>query len=190
MRLLIITFCSFLVLAAAGQVKDEKEVRLKPDEVPSSILESVEDYLDKSKKVKFFAETDNEKKSYEVKLQIGGSKYSIEFDESGKLEDIEKTIVFSSLITDTGDNITEHLNTYSKHRICKIQKQFSSTTKENAQVIEEALLNEKADLIRYELEVDIRKNGKWTSFEMLFSDDGGFISKRRIIRRSSEFILY
>ncbi len=191
MRAILILFSSLLMILSYGQEsKNEKETKLKRDEMPASILESLEGYLEKSKKVKFFSEIDNEHTSFEVKLSFEGNRYSIEFDQSGKLEDIEVNIQMGTLPSESWKKIQRHLSSFDKFKIDKIQKQFSSSAKSNEEIIKDALQNGTAEIIRFEIEVNTKQNGKWTAYEMLFQEDGQFLTKRIIIHRSSEFILY
>lgn len=191
MRVILILFSSLTLILSYGQgSKNERETRLKKSEMPDSILKSLEGYLETSKKVRYFSESDNEHMSFEVKLSFNGSRYSIEFDQSGKLEDIEVNIQMESLSDDPRTNILKHLSSYDKFSIDKIQRQFSSPRKTNEEIIKDAFQNGTSDIIRYEIEVNVKQKGKWTSYEMLFSENGQFLTQRIIIHRSSEFILY
>lgn len=191
MRLILLVICFLSSFCALCQgKKNERESRLKKDEVPSIVLKSVEDVLVKAKKIRFYAETDNDKKSFEVKLIVTHNFYSIEFDESGKLEDVELTILFKTLDNSSRQNIERHLASYDKYKIDKVQRQFSSPSKENLEIINNAVNQGIADVIKYEIEINVKKNSKWISYEMLFDESGEFISQREILHRTSDFILY
>lgn len=191
MRLFIVFSFIFLTIQAIAQdSKNEKESKVRKEELPSGVLESLDSYLSSAKKVKFFSESDNDKKSYEVKLIYKGKKCSIEFDLLGKLEDVEIKISNDVLSIETMYEIKQHMNGFEKYRIDKLQKQYSSDTMSNQEIIKNALDYNEGDIIRYEMEVDVKQNGKWIAYEMLFSDAGNFILQRKIIHRSSDFILY
>ena len=158
--------------------------------LPAGVLESLDGFLAKSKRAKFFSETDGDKKSFEVKLKFESKWYSIEYSEDGTLEDIEVVISFDSLDESLKNSILKQFNTYNKFHIDRIQRQFSSSQKSNRTVIEDALNADTADLIRYELEVSLKQDGEWRAYEMLFSNTGELIQTREIIHRSTDFILY
>jgi len=80
--------------------------------------------------------------------------------------------------------------TYDKAKISKIQKQFSSDKWSDEEVIRKALNDNMGDVVKYEMEVNVKADGKWKLLEVLFSSEGAFISQREITKRSAEFILY
>lgn len=184
----------FLILISysllAQDKKIEKEERLKEEEVPDTILEKVSAYFDLAEQIRFYRETDSEKTSIEVKFLFNKSAFSIEFSDSSELEDIEKTIDFSELNEEIRTNIEKNLSSYKKYKIDKTQIQYSSPNIPDTEIIKQAIEENKGDIIRYELEITLKENKKWKAYEMLFDDTGTFISKREIIERSSDYIMY
>ncbi|WP_425390460.1 hypothetical protein [Ekhidna sp.] len=181
-------FLIFTISLFSQELKKEKESRLKKDKVPEYMLECLQPYL--SKKATFYREVDGNKKSYEAKLQYDGGKYSIEFDDSLKLEDVELSITIDQIDVNVKEKINAHLSHSQKFKILKIQKQFSSDKRNDREVIDEALKNKTGDIINYELEVGIKHKGKWKFFEMTFSDVGKFLFQREISERTSGYVLY
>ncbi|WP_424963409.1 hypothetical protein [Ekhidna sp.] len=191
MRPVIYSLCICLsFMLHAQEKKMEKETKLKNNEVPILLKQMINEFMNEAKKVSYFMEETNNKKSYEVKFQFKKSFYSIEFDDSVKLEDIEVLINKNEMEPAAFEAVTNHLSTYEKFKIEKIQKQFSSENRTDEEVLRQALNEGVGDIIRYEIEASIKSDGEWKALELLFSSDGAFISEKEIIKRSSDFILY
>ena len=190
-----IFFLSFIFILfaqdkTAQDKKTEKETKLKPSEAPIELKQILAQFLDEARKVTYYEESDGSLKSYEVKFRFNDSYYSIEFDDSLRLEDIEVIVNESQLSGEVLSRVKKHLSNQGKFKIDKIQKQFSSDKWADDEVVNQALNNATGDIVRYELEVSLKTESEWKAFEMLFSSDGRFISQREIIKRSSDFVLY
>lgn len=179
---------SFCLLAQ--EKKMEREKRIKKEEMPAVINDILDKYITKAKKVKYFEETDVNHHSFEVKFFLHHNLYSVEFDDTGNLEDVEMKLGFHKLEKDLRKNITSHMRRYDQFKIKKTQKQFSSGSQTAEQVIELALRNESTEIIRYEIIVETKTNKSWTTYEMLFDRQGNFISQKEVIGRLEDNILY
>jgi phosphopantetheinyl transferase (holo-ACP synthase) len=183
--------CVFIVLTLNAQEnKDEKESKLTEKEVPAKLRLLISDFQDVAKHVDYFLEINEEKKSYEVKLLYKKSYYSIECNDSLKLEDVEVIIREKEIEPALLDKFNEYLSKYDKFQIDKIQKQFSSKKWSDKEVVRKALEHGTGDTINYEIEASVKSDGKWKALEILFSAEGKFISQKEIVKRSSDFILY
>jgi hypothetical protein len=201
MRKSVILFIpAFVVLviyslsSTAQEYKREKEERIRRRDMPEKAIEVLSPFLKQARKIRFYFETDGERKSYECKLKFRGIKYSIEFNESGDLEDVEFLVSGTDLPDITRDAIYEYLETeYDRYVISEFQKQYSSDKAgiKDERIIANALAdNEVGMIIRYELEVDGNQDQKLISHELLFDHNGLFMRKRTIIRRQIDNILY
>lgn len=179
---------SFCLLAQ--EKKMEREKRIKKEEMPAVINNILDKYITKAKKVKYFEETDIGHHSFEVKFFLHHNLYSVEFDDTGNLEDVEMKLGFHKLEKDLRKNITSHMRRYDQFKIKKTQKQFSSGSQTAEQVIELALQNESTEIVRYEIIVETKTNKSWTTYEMLFDRQGNFISQKEVIGRLEDNILY
>jgi len=112
-----------------AQEKFEKEYRIKTEEVPVKALKFVTQ-LGFTKKVKWYREEGLTQTSIEAKSKKNREKYSIEFDELGTIEDIEKKIAWSSIPLSTRNNIRSYFDT-AHQKICiqKIQIQYTGVIK-------------------------------------------------------------
>ena len=172
----------------AQEKKMEREEQLKTEEVPELIKTYLAPYLAELKNLKFYRETDGEKKSYEAKGTYQKQYFSIEFSETLVLEDIEVTL--EKLPENIRIPIKDHLSQYDKSKIRKIQRQFSSDVISTPQLLESVLNGQAMGLLQYEIVVAVKKDGKWIWYEMLFREDGAFLSQIEIENRSADFILY
>lgn len=191
MRSVIYLFCLFsFFIIPAQEKKIEKETKLKNKDVPIRLKQMLEDYLMEAEKLNFYLESNGTKKNYEAKFLYKQAYYSIEYDDSIRLEDVEVIVSEADIPPGALEKIIEYLAGFDKFKIEKIQKQFSSEEWSDEEIINKALREGIGDIVRYEIEVGVKIEGKWQALEMLFTDDGQFISQREIIHRSSEFVLY
>ena len=187
--LLLIFIC--LSCAAFAQAKKmEREKRVKKEDIPVAVLNTLEKFMEDARKVRYYLETDVDHRSFEIKFLLHKRLYSVEFNDSGQLEDVEMIIGFKELQKELQKNITSHLGQYDSFKIKKTQKQFSSGSQSDEEVIEMALQNLATETVRYEIIVETKADGYWNTFEMLFDDQGNFISQKEVVGRLADHILY
>ncbi len=194
---IILTLLQALIVMMNGfsqAIKDEVEESIAEQEMPEAALALLSPLLNEASAIRFYRETDNQQRSYECKMIWRGNDYSIEFHEDGSLMDIEQLVSFRSLSPVLREKINKHLSQeYRRFKIRKVQKQYSAeeTNEADKEAIEEFMEKDQDDLrIRYEIEVDIKSREAVGSFEMLWDDEGNFLEKRKIIRRSLDNLLY
>lgn len=186
-------FLIFICLspAASGQAKKmEREKRIKKEEIPATIHNVLEKFIADAKKIRYYLETDGDHRSFEIKFLLHKNHYSVEFDKRGMLEDVEMIVGFRDLQKNLQEKISDYLKKYDNSKIKKIQKQFSSESHPQEQVIEMALQNVPAETVRYEIIVETKAGGSWTTYEMLFDQSGNFISQKEDVGRLEDNILY
>ncbi|MEM7106590.1 MAG: hypothetical protein AAF519_00095 [Bacteroidota bacterium] len=190
MRLLISLVVVSILSPAFAQQKDEREQRIKETEVPSSILEMLEPYV-KNLKVKYIYETDGENSSYEAKFRSKSRFFSVEFDTLGVLEDVEIDVKYKFLKKEIRKTIESYLRkSSSSYKVLKCQRQYVHQSGESSETLRHAINNESHSPINYELEVDMTVQKALNSYELLFDNTGTFISKRLIINRATDNLLY
>lgn len=178
-------------IASAQDAKNEVEKSIGRDEMPPSSLLMLNQFWNEEKKADFYRQSDGEMISYEAKLVMKRHQYSIEFDSSGSLTDIEQLIKFEELSKAMQNTITEEIDEqYNRFRITRIQRQFSASEEGDDDDVLENVLNEDFEdlIIRYEIEMDAQNKDELGSFELLFDEHGNYIQKRRIVRRSLDNI--
>ncbi len=171
-----------------AQNKEEKEKRISDNDLPAKTIAVLKPFLEDATGIKFYYEIDGDHKSYEAKFKYGGSKYSIEFDSTGMLEDVEVIVNLKSLPEPTRKEIKSYLETFQNNKIFRLQKQF--TSKDDDQKTIAAALADQGQIIRYEMVVGIKEDKVWNNFELLFDESGIVLEKRKVISRSSDYILY
>ncbi len=187
--MLSITFTA----TAIGQTKNEKEERIKKEVFPKIALLTLNDLPQSSKRLKFYRETDGDKKSYEAKFKLNRKIYSIEFNSQGQLEDVEVKIKKKSIPRSISTSITTYFKTtFDKHKLIKIQEQFVYEKGElNAKAYLESILL-MATIIEpnYEIIAEVKHNKIRTIKEFTFNTQGKFLSARTLNRTSYEHVLY
>jgi len=190
-RLIILLLLSSVIVKTQAQgVKLERETFIAESEVPDRIHQLLELPIKEAKKVRYISEHDGKHDSYEVKFKLKERKFSVEFSKDAQLEDVEVDIKSHEIPTEPLLRIDSLLNSFTKHRVHKVQKQFSSSILDEKTVIALSVDNKDECTIKFEMEVSVKCDGHWDDVEMLFGNDGILLSQRRIIKRESDFILF
>lgn len=190
----IITIMCLHVEGFSQGVKREVEESISRTEMPEQALSLLKNLLQGARKVHYYRETDGDRTSYECKLLWQGDAYSIEFLENGSLLDIEKLMAYHALPEKVRGNMDDYLSrNFQKFKIKKLQQQFTAEDSDESdqEVIREFIEQDADDLtIKYEIEVNTKKDRKINAYEMLFDKNGNYIKQRIIVRRSLDHILY
>lgn len=164
----------------SGQEKVEREYRVKEEKVPSAAISWANDSFDGKKKLKWYYEQSSGKNSYEAKFKWNGHLYSVEFDTSGIIEDIEQMIKTIEIPGRTLDAILDHFDTgYDSYRIYKIQQQFSGPEENLKRYAQGG--GPDALIIRYEIEFKGKTPEGIYLWEGLFDSEGKMLRTRKII---------
>ncbi len=191
MRILITLVVFFLFTQALGQEKRERQKKIKPHQMPSGTLELLRQSMPDLKKVRYYEETDGDHLSYEAKFLIQKRFFSVEFSKEGLLEDVEVKISYKNLSSPLRNQIEHYLKQESEiFKVIKAQKQYKHTGADPQTTLVIALHEGESEAIFFELEVDMNKGKGWSSYEILFDRNGRFVSKRRIVTRSLDNLLY
>lgn len=177
----------FVQSEAQEILKQEREERIKLKEMPEAARQYLDSYwLKKSRRKRFYSETDGKNSSYEAKLIRDKRRFSIEFDKTGALQDIEELIDFHQIPHSARLRIDSTIvANYGKYNIYRVQRQFlpEELTEHYATLTTESSQN-------FELEVNVVENTRIQSYEMLFDTGGTLQQKRLIVRRSLDNFLY
>jgi hypothetical protein len=172
-----------------AQGKFEKESRLKPKYVPVKALAFI-DSLNFGEKVKWHKEEGLTGISVEAKFKHDKVIYSVEFDTSGNVEDIEIEANWKDLESDLRDAIFSQINTDCvKHKIVKVQKQYTGSESQLLSVLKAELKSQNLT-IKYELIVRCSHQKKVDLFEYLFNEKGKLISTSQIVFKNSSHLEY
>ena len=168
-----------------AQTKYEKEYRIESDEVPEKAYQFIHS-ADADFSEKWYFEENLEGNSIEAKFKYNREKYSVEFDTTGNLLDIEVESPFKDLPENLQASIQNSLqHRYSKFTIRKMQVQYSGKIDSFADFI---ATSDKAKqyTIYYELVVKGRKNREWNLYEMTYNNRGELEKTEQIILRNTD----
>lgn len=185
---LIFSICIFSELIA--QQKFEKESRISKHKVPAKALLFI-DSLNLKSKIKWYKEEGISKINYEAKFKYNKHLYSVEFDSSGMLEDIEKLITWNQIELKTQQEILNKLKTDClKCKIEKVQIQYTSTNEND--LLQLLKNNQKQSSIRinYEIVVKCTQSNNVDLIEYLFEESGHFLNSSIIIFKNSSHLEY
>lgn len=172
-----------------SQEKFEKEYRLKIEEIP----QAAKDFISKfnfEKKVKWYKEESDRGNSIEAKTKYKDSRYSIEFETNGTLEDVEIKVDFESLPKVVQQFISKTFSTtFQKWKIDKVQLQYSGEPSAVFSFISKKASKEDI-VINFEVVVRGKNDNRYYPYEFLFSEEGKTISKQKINYRNTDNIEY
>lgn len=192
MKTLIPGFLILFFLATddlLGQVKYEKESRVQAEEVPLRARQFV-DSLGFARRVRWYSEISERGKSVEAKSKRNGQRVSVEFGLAGELQDVEVELAWKQLPESLREDIRQDLNTeFQRFKIRKVQRQL---TGKRAEIVE--YLNHQSDddglIIRYEIVLKGRKNGRTHEFEYTYSAEGQLKKKAKMVFRNTDNLEY
>ena len=188
----ILLFMLVMLQFGFAQNKYERESRIDQEEFPQASYILIQKYLEDAKRVRFYQETDSIKKSYEAKFKKGRLHYSVEFDEEGKLEDVEFEIKEQDIPNDTWGTILFYLDeNHQKYRIKKIQQQYPVLDgQSNEKLLHNAFQNLILPEVNYELVFSAKKDKEFQEYEALFDAQGQLIRIRKSFPPSYDHVLY
>lgn len=171
-----------------SQNKIERELRVKPREVPEDAKEWLRDAFEDVRKPKWYLEYSQNGKSYEAKFNYKGHFHSVEFDSLGNIEDVEIEINASEVSQEVWKEIQAYFDThYEQVKVEKIQRQLTGSKSD----LEDFFDEDEAEGIvtRYEI-VYQGKNNLWELWEALFDESGKLISKLKVQIRPSHNLIF
>lgn len=174
-----------------GQNKFEKETRIRKKDFPANAFMLIQDQLHHARRIRYYQETDSTKKSFEAKFKKGQLFYSVEFDEEGKLEDIEFTITETDIPEETWTAITEYLTqNHMKFCIKKIQQQYPLNDRKPELLVHEAFQNLILQYINYEIVFAAKKGNAFQFYEALFNAEGKLTTLRKMVSPSYDHVQF
>jgi len=185
----LLCFIFFSTLGLCGQTKFEREYRLNSVQVPAESQAYLAS-LGATKKIKWYKEISQSGISIEGKTKINNACYSVEFDTTGVLEDVEIKIGWKNVEEPTQQSILQYLDSqFDKHSFQKIQRQF---TGDSEKIKRRLTTQELIDgiTISYEIIVKGKKNRRVKLYEFLFSERGEFIASLPIELRNTDNLEY
>jgi len=175
-------------LCLSAQVKFEREYRLKAEEVALQARAYVDSFPFK-KRIKWYREESLPGASIEAKTRFEGQRFSLEFDTTGVLQDVEVEVKFSALRQDVQAAVEMRFNAdFKRWKIRKVQRQFSGSPDA---VRRSSLEGASAEGAKIQYEIVVRGLKDLTElFEYTFDQSGEMISVERIILAPTDNLEY
>ncbi|MCE2613335.1 hypothetical protein LVD13_10155 [Flavobacteriaceae bacterium D16] len=182
----------FFVTTGWAQNKYEREFRIKKSQFPENAYAYLTNELENANRIRYYKEIDSNKVSFEVKFKKDRLFYSIEFDSTGELEDVEILIKEVDIPKSSLEAINAYLKeNFTKYRIRKIQQQYSRVAFGSiTNTLKKAFQNLIDPKINYELIVGGKTDGNYQDYEILFDAEGNFISLRKSLPANYDHVLY
>ena len=172
-----------------GQKKYEREFSIKSDAVPQAAADFVSSVFKKSK-IHWYGEESLTGKSIEAKLKHAGRRYSIEFDESGNIQDVEILSGIDEMQPDSREKLKENLNKeFSHYKIVKTQLHWKGPV----EALKESVIQNiaaKGVMTRYELVLKGSKDKTETYYEVLAEENGIIVSVHQIVQRNTDNLIF
>jgi hypothetical protein len=172
-----------------AQDKIEIERGIHASEVPSVARDWLSKTYASAHRLHWYLEKSSDGISYEAKLRQRGAWHSVEFDETGTLQDVEIRVTTNALPEPVRQGMVAYFDTtYAKHRIRKIQQQLTGPP----EAVRAAVQGSPAEGVNYRYEVEFygkndRSNALW---EGLFDNQGQLLERRRIVLRPTDNLVY
>lgn len=175
-----------------AQNKYEREFRIRKSQFPENAYSTLKEHIQNAKRIRFYKEIDSAKTSYEIKFKKDRLFYSIEFDSTGELEDVEILIQEVDIPNESYGAIESYLKAnFAKFRIRKIQQQYvRSAFGTVSNTLKNAFQNIIDPRINYELIIGAKTDGYYQDYEILFDAQGKFISLRKSLPANYDHVLY
>lgn len=173
----------------SAQDKTEVERGVPAAEVPSVARDWLHGTYSRTGRLRWYLERSSDGISYEAKFKHRGAWHSVEFDESGALQDIEIRVDWINLPELVRQGMVAYFDTtYAKHRIRKIQQQLSGSP----EAVRAIIRNEPAQTVthRYEVEFYGKNNRSKALWEGLFDNQGQLLLRRKIVLRPTDNLNY
>ncbi|HKK39288.1 MAG TPA: hypothetical protein VJ949_07715 [Cryomorphaceae bacterium] len=192
LKIALIGFAFFSTGTCLSQVKYEREYRIKKDTIAENACVFIHqsEFLEEKTRVKWYREESEDGTSTEAKFKQNVKRYSIEFDETGKLQDVELEIDESEIPVETMKKISVILErNFDRWKIKKVQRQWIGS---EIEVIESINKEYAADGVEENFEIVIKgKVGNEKNYyELLFDQTGELMRQQRIVEQSSDILIF
>lgn len=176
---------------AIAQVKVEKEFDVREAAVPVNAQRFINSLPFKTK-TSWFYEIGRYETSYEAKFKHKRKVYSVEFDTTGKLLDVEIEQKWKDITKATSTKIKEYLSTeFEEHKINKIQLQLIGADEPILNALKVDIKKMSKDLLQgYEVVVNGKKDGAFQLYEIFFDMSGIKQSIAQIKQRNTDHLEY
>ena len=145
--------------------------------------------MEKDVNVRWYWEEGLDRASIEAKFKLDNRNYSVEFDTTGLLEDLEIELAVSDFVPIMHKAVSSQIaEDCEKHKIRKLQIQYNGTAEQMLAWMTKG--GPAPQPIRYELVVKCTSEGETTLYEYLFSENLDKLSRTEIVFKNSSNLEY
>ncbi len=182
-------FLLFYPFKSNAQFKYEKEYRIKSKLIPQKAINYI-DSINLDAKVKWFKEVGMEGISYEAKFKLNKRYYSVEFDSSGLVQDIEFIIKKAEIDSGIYKKLTLAFDSIFKQwKIQKIQLHIN-----NYQIASFPFVSNNNPIVlknmSYEIIIKGKNDQEQQLYEITFNYNGELQSTLQIIQDKTDHLEY
>lgn len=178
-----------LATPCRAQQKYEREYKIKASAVPPKAANFIDDVF-KGTTIHWYGEESLTGTTIEAKLKSGGERYSIEFDPSGTIQDVEIQRRFNQIPARTRRTLTDRLSReFDKFSVAKTQLQWTAGLSDLKTAIQTDNVPSSVK-IRYELILKARKKGSSNYYEVLCDLNGAVIHIHQLVQRNTNNLIY
>ena len=176
----------------SGQVKYEREYRIRKAQFPEAALQVLDSRLDGVRRLRFYREVDSNRIRYAVKFKKARLHYSVGFTQEGELEDVEFHITPVDIPEESWGSIQAELtDRFGRHKVREIRQQYPRAAFVS---VEQTLRNAFQNLLlperNYRLVLRVRNDRGSMPYEALFDADGKLLKLRKALPANYDHILY
>ncbi|MCF2518271.1 hypothetical protein [Dyadobacter sp. CY351] len=188
-NLIFVLMVGVLWNPCSAQKKYEREFSIKTDAVPQTAADFVNSVFTKSK-IHWYREESLTGNSIEAKLKHSKKRYSIEFDETGNIQDVEIVSSIDAMEGSSRATLTDNLGKeFSHYKIVKTQLHWNGPVA----ALKKSLLENmaaKGVQTRYELVLKGTRDKLESYFEVLAEENGAIVSIHQIVQRNTDNLIY
>lgn len=172
-----------------AQDKFEREYRLKPALVPVKAQEFIKKMAPKAR-IKWFKEESHQGISIEAKFRDQKRKYSVEFDSSGNLQDIEWIVKFKNLSPSFQKQLEKNLAVlYDTWKLRKIQLQYKGLPSAILQNLHQQQPSSEVQ-VAYEIVLKAKAASLIELYEITFDTQGTVQHIQKIRQQKADHLEY
>lgn len=176
--MLLTMYTLALPVNLVAQEKIEVEKKVTVQEVPPNAIQWVNSTFPNTRRIKWYYEQTSGLQSYEAKFKFQRQKYSVEFDTSGYLQDVEIETKWRRMSTKEKDLLGKTFAQIEKFDLKRIQIQYSDDPEE---LQKSFLQDQNYPLRKYEIEFTGIIDGEYAFWEGLISHEGIVLQIRKIV---------
>ncbi|MCX2742784.1 hypothetical protein OO013_02840 [Mangrovivirga sp. M17] len=189
LKLLIFILFLHLTYNSYSQEKLEREYKIDESEVPEKASNFIKE-SEVDSRINWYREESEDDISIEAKFKNKGKFYSVEFSESGEIQDIEIIVRKKEIPEEVWKILDEHITEkFAKYGIIKIQTQFTGEATWLLKLLKEGITDHDC-ILKYEIIIKSQVEKEWSKYEILADEEGEILQVKKIVIRNTDNLEY